>query len=186
MLSDLFPQLIAGKSLTHHQMQEVLSCCIDGSLEDETIADFLKLMHEKGETIEELTAAAMILQDCAHHIDLGPDLVDIVGTGGDGKNLFNVSTVTSFVAAAAGCRVRRRGSRCGWLSQLRFCGTHLTPMCRACSITPSGTTPTSAATDRGTAPTRPRSGNTQSAARPKFRARNRPCVQTPTATAPPC
>ena len=110
MLSDLFPQLIAGKSLTHHQMQEVLSCCIDGSLEDETIADFLKLMHEKGETIEELTAAAMILQDCAHHIDLGPDLVDIVGTGGDGKNLFNVSTVTSFVAAAAGCRVAKHGS----------------------------------------------------------------------------
>ena len=110
MISNLFPQLTAGEALSYHQMQEVMSSCMDGLLADETIASFLKQMHHKGETIEELTAAAMILQERAHHIELGDDLIDIVGTGGDGKNLFNVSTVTSFVAAAAGLRVAKHGS----------------------------------------------------------------------------
>jgi anthranilate phosphoribosyltransferase len=84
---------------------------MSGALSDVQIATFLALMRMKGETVEELTAAATVMRQMAHNIDLGPNLVDIVGTGGDGKNLFNVSTVSSFVVAAAGLSVAKHGNR---------------------------------------------------------------------------
>ena len=110
-ISDLFEQLINGTPLSAVQMQDVITNCMTGGLSDVQIATFLGLMRMKGETVEELTAAAMVMQQMAHHLDLGPDLIDIVGTGGDGKNLFNVSTVSSFVAAATGLSVAKHGNR---------------------------------------------------------------------------
>lgn len=107
----LFEQLIAGQHLTAPQMQDLMHACMAGELTDVQIATFLALMRMKGETIDELTAAASVMMKLAHCIDLGDDLIDIVGTGGDGKNTFNVSTVSSFVAAAAGARVAKHGNR---------------------------------------------------------------------------
>ncbi len=91
-------------------MHEVIKNCMSGELTDVQIAAFLALMRMKGETIEELTAAALTMQQLAHTLELGDSLIDIVGTGGDGKNTFNVSTVSSFVAAAAGLRVAKHGN----------------------------------------------------------------------------
>ncbi|KTC85612.1 MULTISPECIES: anthranilate phosphoribosyltransferase [Legionella] len=110
-ISKLFEQLIAGKHLTSSQMQEFMQACMSGELSDAQLAAFLTLMRVKGETVEELTAAAKVMMSFAHCIDLGDDLIDIVGTGGDGKNTFNISTISSFVAAAAGARVAKHGSR---------------------------------------------------------------------------
>ena len=110
-INKLFEQLMDGKALSNLQMQNVIKDCMTGALNDVQIAAFLALMRMKGETVEELTAAAKVMQQLAHTIDLGDDLVDIVGTGGDGKNTFNVSTVSSFVAAAAGLRVAKHGNR---------------------------------------------------------------------------
>jgi len=107
----LFEQLIAKQNLDTQQMQEVLHACMSGQLSDAQIATFLALMRMKGETAEELTAAATVMQRLAHSIDLGPQLIDIVGTGGDGKNTFNVSTACSFVVAAAGVSVAKHGNR---------------------------------------------------------------------------
>jgi anthranilate phosphoribosyltransferase len=104
-------QLITGKHLTSEQMQDIIKNCMTGNLSDVEIAAFLVLMRAKGETVEELTAAAGVMHDLAHPIDLGHNLIDIVGTGGDGKNTFNVSTISSFVAAAAGLRVAKHGNR---------------------------------------------------------------------------
>lgn len=85
--------------------------CMNGALNDLQIATFLALMRMKGETTKELIAAAKVMQEFAHTIELGSDLVDIVGTGGDGKNTFNVSTACSFVVAASGVPVAKHGNR---------------------------------------------------------------------------
>ncbi|KTC84073.1 anthranilate phosphoribosyltransferase [Legionella brunensis] len=107
----LFEQLIAHENLTSSQVQSFMHACMSGELTDVQIATFLALMRMKGETTEELTTAAMVMMELAHSIDLGEDLIDIVGTGGDGKNTFNVSTISSFVVAAAGVRVAKHGNR---------------------------------------------------------------------------
>lgn len=86
-----------------------MQACMSGELSDAQIAAFLALIRMKGETVLELTSAAQMLIKFAHHIDLGADLIDIVGTGGDGKNTFNVSTISAFVAAAAGASVAKHG-----------------------------------------------------------------------------
>lgn len=110
-INKLFDQIIESRSLSTSQMQQVIHSCMTGKLSDVQIAAFLALMRMKGETIEELTAAAETMQKLAQSIDLGSDLIDIVGTGGDGKNTFNVSTISSFVAAAAGLQVAKHGNR---------------------------------------------------------------------------
>lgn len=109
--NQLFEHLIAKKNLDAVQMQEVISACMSGQLNDTQIAVFLALMRMKGETAEELTAAAEVMRQLAHPIDLGEHLIDIVGTGGDGKNTFNVSTACSFVVAGAGITVAKHGNR---------------------------------------------------------------------------
>lgn len=107
----LFEHLIAKKDLNAEQMQEVLHACVSGQFSDVQTATFLALMRAKGESIEELTAGARLLQQLAHPLDLGSHLIDIVGTGGDGKNSFNVSTAASFVVASLGIPVAKHGNR---------------------------------------------------------------------------
>lgn len=107
----LFEQLIAKQELNAEQMHDVIHACMSGQYNDLQIATFLALMRTKGETAGELTAAAKVMQELAHMIELGDNLIDIVGTGGDGKNTFNVSTACSFVVAAAGVSVAKHGNR---------------------------------------------------------------------------
>lgn len=107
----LFEQLINKQNLSKKQMHEVIQSCISGAYSDPQISTFLALMRAKGETVEELTVAATLLQQQAIPLDLGDELIDIVGTGGDGKNTFNVSTACSFVVAAAGIAVAKHGNR---------------------------------------------------------------------------
>jgi anthranilate phosphoribosyltransferase len=107
----LFEQLIAHEDLTTQQMQELMYACMRGELTDVQIAAFLALMRMKGETVDELTTAASVMMKVAHCIDLGDNLIDIVGSGGDKKNTFNISTISSFVAAAAGAAVAKHGGR---------------------------------------------------------------------------
>ncbi|MFA5960412.1 MAG: anthranilate phosphoribosyltransferase [Tatlockia sp.] len=107
----LIEQLIAKTDLSREQMQQFMQACMRGELSDAEIAAFLVLLRAKGETVEELTTAATVMMQSAHCIALPPDLVDIVGTGGDGRNTFNISTVSSFVAAAAGAKVAKHGAR---------------------------------------------------------------------------
>lgn len=109
--NQLFEHLIAKNDLNAEQMEKVLHDCMTGQLNDSQIATFLALMRMKGETITELTSAAKVMLHFAHPIDLGEGLIDIVGTGGDGKNTFNVSTACSFVVAAAGIPVAKHGNR---------------------------------------------------------------------------
>lgn len=102
--------LITKQNLSSEEMKSVMHACMEGMISDIQLAAFLALMRAKGETVEELTIAARILLDFCEPIRLGDDLLDIVGTGGDGKNTFNISTACSIVCAAAGARVAKHGN----------------------------------------------------------------------------
>lgn len=107
----LLEQLIQGQALEPKQMEFIIQSCMTGEMTDAQIGAFLALMRMKGESISELSVAARVMQGFAHAIDLGDNLIDIVGTGGDGKNTFNVSTISSFVVSAAGLSVAKHGNR---------------------------------------------------------------------------
>lgn len=107
----IFEQLFAKKNLSTKQMQAVMHHCMDGQWTDVHIASFLALMRMKGETTKELIAAATVLRQLARPVRFDTQAIDIVGTGGDGKNTFNVSTACSFVVAAAGVPVAKHGNR---------------------------------------------------------------------------
>lgn len=111
-LSNIFESLIEKTDLTFKEMQDVIETCIhDPTISDAEIGAFLALMRAKGESIPELTAAAKTMQAQMHLIDLGPNLIDLAGTGGDGRHTFNISTLSSIVAAAAGAKVAKHGNR---------------------------------------------------------------------------
>jgi len=105
--------LIADKQdLSTKDMVSVMRQIMSAGSTDVQIGAFLLGMRIKGETIDEITGGVQVLREFASGVKVdGPYLVDIVGTGGDGANLFNVSTAASFVVAAAGGRVAKHGNR---------------------------------------------------------------------------
>jgi anthranilate phosphoribosyltransferase len=94
------------------EMQAVMRQIMTGEATDAQIGAFLMGLRMKGESLDEITGAVMVMRELASGVQLdGEHLVDIVGTGGDGANLFNVSTAASFVVAAGGGRVAKHGNR---------------------------------------------------------------------------
>ena len=110
-LSEVLEQLIAHKSLSKAQMHDIMTALMEGRLSDCQIAVFLALMRSKSATSEELSTAAQVMKSHAISVDLGQDIVDLVGTGGDGLNTFNISTFASFVVAGAGVAIAKHGNR---------------------------------------------------------------------------
>ena len=100
------------QDLTIEEMVSVMRQIMSAGSTDVQIGAFLLGMRIKGETIDEITGGVQVLREFASGVKVdGPHLVDIVGTGGDGANLFNVSTAACFVVAAAGGRVAKHGNR---------------------------------------------------------------------------
>ena len=99
--------------LTFDEMYQVMLIIMQGRCSDAMMGAILTGLRMKGESIDEITASASAMRDLAANIT--PEncdyLVDIVGTGGDGANLFNVSTASAFVVAAAGAQVAKHGNR---------------------------------------------------------------------------
>ncbi|MEM8562736.1 MAG: anthranilate phosphoribosyltransferase [Pseudomonadota bacterium] len=105
-------RVVNGESLDQSAMADVMRQLMSGDATDAQIGGFLVGLRMKGETIEEIAGAAQVMRDLATRVEVsGEHLVDVVGTGGDGANLFNVSTAASFVAAAGGARVAKHGNR---------------------------------------------------------------------------
>jgi len=104
---------IADKqNLSTAEMVDVMRQIMSGETTDVQIGAFLLGMRIKGETLDEITGGVQVLREFASGVKVeGPYLVDIVGTGGDGANLFNVSTASCLVVAAAGGRVAKHGNR---------------------------------------------------------------------------
>lgn len=105
-------QLVEGNDLSRNEMQAVMRQIMTGECNDAQICGFLVGLHAKGETIDEITAAAEVMSSLADFVAVdAPNLIDIVGTGGDGTSTFNVSTAASFVAAGGGATVAKHGNR---------------------------------------------------------------------------
>jgi anthranilate phosphoribosyltransferase len=103
---------IENQNLTQNEMTDVMHQIMTGQATDSQIGGFLVAMRMKGETVEEITAAASVMRSLATPVELDTtNLVEIVGTGGDGSGTFNVSTASCFVVAAAGARVAKHGNR---------------------------------------------------------------------------
>jgi len=100
------------QNLSTEEMVSVMRQIMSAGSTDVQIGAFLLGMRIKGETIDEITGGVQVLREFASGVKVdGPGLVDIVGTGGGGANLFNVSTAACFVVAAAGGRVAKHGNR---------------------------------------------------------------------------
>jgi anthranilate phosphoribosyltransferase len=95
------------------EMQDVMRAIMTGQCTDAQIAAFLIGLRMKGESLDEIEGAVRVMRELMTPVDLGDlkHVVDIVGTGGDGANLFNVSTSAAMVIAAAGGHVAKHGNR---------------------------------------------------------------------------
>lgn len=112
-ISKAIKAVISKQNLNESEMHDVMNSIMTGQTTDAQIGAFLVGLSMKGETIEEITASAKVMRDLATSVKLSSDeyLVDTCGTGGDGLGLFNISTASAFVVAAAGGKVAKHGNR---------------------------------------------------------------------------
>ncbi len=101
-----------GQDLSGEEMTQVMRAIMTGEATPAQIGGFLIGLRMKGETVDEIAAAAKVMRELADKVDVsGPHLVDTCGTGGDAANTFNISTASALVAAAAGAKVAKHGNR---------------------------------------------------------------------------
>ena len=111
-IREALAHVVKGESLSQQQMTEVMMEIMTGAATPAQIGGFLVALRMKGESIDEITGAAIVMRQLATRVEVTADyLVDTCGTGGDGANLFNVSTAAAFVVAAAGGHVAKHGNR---------------------------------------------------------------------------
>ena len=104
--------LTSGRSLTLEEAREVMTMIMRGEATAAQIAGIVIALRMKGETVDEITGFAEAMRAFAHRVPTSNDhLLDTAGTGGSGKQKFNVSTVSAIIAAAAGVRVAKHGNR---------------------------------------------------------------------------
>ena len=105
-------RIASNLDLSRDEMKDVMRIVMNGEATDAQIGAFLMGLRLKSETIDEITGATEVMRELATKVSINASpLVDIVGTGGDGANLFNVSSASSFVVAAAGGFVAKHGNR---------------------------------------------------------------------------
>jgi len=105
-------RIASNLDLSREEMKDVMRIVMNGEATDAQIGAFLMGLRLKSETIDEITGATEVMRELATKVAVNASpLVDIVGTGGDGANLFNVSSAASFVVAAAGGYVAKHGNR---------------------------------------------------------------------------
>jgi len=106
-------QLIDGQNLSFEVMQDVMHQVMSGALTPAQISALLIALRIKGESVDEIAAAASVMRELSTkvNVEASRHLIDTCGTGGDGIQTFNVSTTSAFVAAAAGAKVAKHGGR---------------------------------------------------------------------------
>ncbi|HEX3009290.1 MAG TPA: anthranilate phosphoribosyltransferase, partial [Bacteroidales bacterium] len=120
--------LFEHKTLTKAEAKEVLTNMATGKYQHSEIAAFISVYLMRSITVDELSGFRDALLELCIPVDLnGFDTIDLCGTGGDGKNTFNISTITSFVVAGAGGKVAKHGnygvsSSCGSSNVMEYLG----------------------------------------------------------------
>lgn len=124
--------LINGENLSQEAMLATMRQVMGGELTPAQISALLVALRIKGETVDEIAAAATVMRELSSKVDIQDTayLIDTCGTGGDGIQTFNVSTVSAFVAAAAGAKVAKHGGRsvsstCGSADVLEVLGVNV-------------------------------------------------------------
>lgn len=145
MIKKAIAKVVERIDLTEAEMIEVMDQIMSGGATPAQIAAFITGLRMKGETVEEITGAARVMRDRATPIRVGKGVLDIdrddinidqetildvVGTGGDGTNTFNISTTVAFVVASCGVKVAKHGNRavssaCGSADVLESLGVNL-------------------------------------------------------------
>lgn len=112
MITDAILKLIDGKNLEYNEVKSVIEQITEGKATNAQIAAFLTALRIKGETVQEITAAAHVMKEKCIPLSIStPQTIDIVGTGGDCSGTFNISTAAAFIAAGAGVHVAKHGNR---------------------------------------------------------------------------
>jgi anthranilate phosphoribosyltransferase len=106
-------QCIEHRELSHDEMTAMMRLIMSGEMPPSLVAGLLVALRTKKETVGEIAAAAQVMREFATpvHVEDRKNLVDVVGTGGDGAHTFNISTAAMFVAAAAGAKIAKHGNR---------------------------------------------------------------------------
>lgn len=136
VFKEALEHVLNGKDLSHADMLALMRQVMGGELTHAQIAGLVIALRAKGESVDEISAAATVMRQLSNKVEIADKtyLIDTCGTGGDGIQTFNVSTVSAFVAAAAGAKVAKHGGRsvsstCGSADVLEVLGVNvnLTP-----------------------------------------------------------
>ncbi|MTI65300.1 MAG: anthranilate phosphoribosyltransferase [Firmicutes bacterium] len=112
MLKFAMDKLLKNEDLTESEMIDAMSEIMNGDAKPSQIGGFLVALRMKGETIKEIVGASKVMRNKALKVNIEKDYaIDTCGTGGDGKDTFNISTIVAFVAAAAGVSIVKHGNR---------------------------------------------------------------------------
>ena len=110
-IKEMIVKVVEGRSLSEEEASAAMLDIVEGLATPAQISAFVVGLRMKGESAEEIAGLARIMRRYATRVEAGSDVVDVVGTGGDGEKTFNISTVSAFVVAAAGGRVAKHGNR---------------------------------------------------------------------------
>lgn len=112
-IKEAINKVVKGNDLTLEEAKEVMRIMLGGEATQAQLGSFLTALRMKGETIDEIVGCATVMQELAEHVkpNTSVNYIDLVGTGGDGANTFNISTTSAFVAAGAGVPIAKHGNR---------------------------------------------------------------------------
>jgi anthranilate phosphoribosyltransferase len=130
MIKEAIGSLVSGNSLTMEEASSVMEEIMDGTATQAQLGAFLVALKIKGETADEVAGLASVMRARSSRVTMSEPVIDIVGTGGDGANTFNISTTSAFVMAGAGLKVAKHGnramsSRCGSADVLETLGVKI-------------------------------------------------------------
>ncbi len=132
MIKEAIKKVVEGSSLTEKEMIDVITLIMEGKTTNAQVASFITALRMKGESINEIVGAAKVMRDKSSKIpiDDGITIVDTCGTGGDGANTFNISTVSAIVAAGGGVKIAKHGNKsvsslCGSADVLKELGVNV-------------------------------------------------------------
>jgi len=111
MIKEAIGILVSGRSLTVEEAASVMEEIMEGKVTPAQLGAFITALRIKGETADEITGLARVMRAKAIPVPIAEPVIDVVGTGGDYLNTFNISTTAAFVAAGAGLKVAKHGNR---------------------------------------------------------------------------